>query len=778
MTTTVMHDYRFGCLFGGGGGMALGTQEADARFREHEGRFSCAGGYDYDADACRAFEYLTGCPETQLDATEATREDIWRIFGRKSPHAFWCSAPCKGGSPLVSDALASTPKYVAMNMLNYVGIRTVLDAYEGDEPAYFVLENVPNITSDARGAEMVRACIKLFKSRGYAVHHGYHEARHIGDLAQRRKRWFLVARLVRKVPVFLYRPPMMPGKVCRDVLGPMPLPGDPAGGPMNEVAGTSVMNLLRLWAIEAGEDWRSLIKGGKPEIAARAGVDLTLPEKTFHHVDRVTSWDDSTGAVTTSPAPSSGSPAVADPIELVGADANYFNGYLGVTGWADPTRAVIVGRGNGAHGVAAPVPIDLEPNDRFGDSLGVLAVDDASGAVTGRASATTGRFSIADPRPIDLVPQAGNRRMHFGKYSLARWDGSTRTVITASRVGSGALAVAQPIDLTATAFRDGYGVLRPDQEAGTVTANARVHTGAFSIAAPAPNPIDLLPRKGCFDAGYAVLSPDQPSRTIAATADVGCGAYAYAAQVPDVAARPALPQYVILTYEQTRAIVDGEVPIPFAVIDPERPEEPLAIVESLDKAPFRWEEHVVERVSKKGKVTRKTVRKKVVVALVLISRDGTWHRPLTTLELAALQGLRWTHRDGKPLDFGNGRTCDREIIGNMVPPPVARAMARQLLLSLLVADTVGFALGDAGTPIWVANVKRLERELKREGYIVVKGSRPMNFTTGAPLDDGAMRWKAAKKRSKKATPRAQEHVVGLRVAARDERVVHVAVAVQ
>lgn len=690
--TTTMHTYLFGCLFGGGGGMALGTQESSATFRGHEGRFVCAGGYDFDADACRVFEYLTGCPETQADATEVTREDIWRIFGRTAPHAFWCSAPCKGGSPLVSDALASTPKYVAMNMLNYVGIRTVLDAYEGNEPAYFILENVPNITSDKRGAEMVSAVMKLFKSRGYVVHHGYHEARHIGDLAQRRKRWFLVARLVRKVPVFLYRPPMKPGKVCRDVLGPMPLPGDPAGGPMNEIAGTSVMNLLRLWAIEAGEDWRSLIKDSEPE---REQVNLSLPAGTFHHVDRVTDWNDATGAVTTSPAPSSGAPAVADPIQLVAASANYFNGYLGVTGWADPTRAVIVGRGNGAHGVA------------------------------------------------------------------------------------------QPIDLTATAFRDGYGVLRLDQEAGTVTANARVHTGAFSVAAPPPplpSPIDLLPRKACFDAGYAVLSPDQPSRTIAATAEVGCGAYAYAAEVPEVPARPALPQYVILTYEQTKAIVDGEVPLPFAVIDPDRPGEPLAIIESLDKAPFRWEEHVVERVSKKGKVTRKTVRKKVVVALVLISRDGTWHRPLTTLELAALQGLRWTHRDGKPLDFGGGRTCDREIIGNMVPPPVACAMASQLLLSQLVADTVGFALGDAGTPIWVKNVRKLERELKREGFVVVKGSRPMNFTTGEPLDDGALRWKSAKKkRPKKAARRVEQQVRGLEIAAHDPRpapFVHVSAAVQ
>jgi site-specific DNA-cytosine methylase len=88
---------------------------------------------------------------------------------------------------------------------------------------------------------------------------------------------------------------------------------------------------------------------------------------------------------------------------------------------------------------------------------------------------------------------------------------------------------------------------------------------------------------------------------------------------------------------------------------------------------------------------------------VIIALDGTWHRPLTTLELAALQGFPLTMPDGRPLALaGKSDARHRERIGNAVPPPAARAIAEQILTALLVSEEEdGWVLGATG--VWVKN---------------------------------------------------------------------------
>lgn len=85
---------------------------------------------------------------------------------------------------------------------------------------------------------------------------------------------------------------------------------------------------------------------------------------------------------------------------------------------------------------------------------------------------------------------------------------------------------------------------------------------------------------------------------------------------------------------------------------------------------------------------------------IIIAADGTWHRPLTTLELAVLQSLP-AFVDGKPLVLaGTSHTRWREAIGNMVPPDAAQAVGEQLLRALLLAHLGAFALDN--NEIWVA----------------------------------------------------------------------------
>lgn len=87
------------------------------------------------------------------------------------------------------------------------------------------------------------------------------------------------------------------------------------------------------------------------------------------------------------------------------------------------------------------------------------------------------------------------------------------------------------------------------------------------------------------------------------------------------------------------------------------------------------------------------------IPVIISPTDGTWHRPLTTLELAVLQALPPTV-DGKPLKLaGKSISKWRERIGNAVPVHAARAIAETLLTALLAAKLGTWTLGSTG--IWV-----------------------------------------------------------------------------
>lgn len=85
---------------------------------------------------------------------------------------------------------------------------------------------------------------------------------------------------------------------------------------------------------------------------------------------------------------------------------------------------------------------------------------------------------------------------------------------------------------------------------------------------------------------------------------------------------------------------------------------------------------------------------------VLVAADGTWHRPLTLLELASLQGLPHTV-GGAPLTLaGSSRARWAERIGNAVPVGTARGIAGQMLRTLSAAARGAFEL--SASPVWVS----------------------------------------------------------------------------
>jgi hypothetical protein len=86
----------------------------------------------------------------------------------------------------------------------------------------------------------------------------------------------------------------------------------------------------------------------------------------------------------------------------------------------------------------------------------------------------------------------------------------------------------------------------------------------------------------------------------------------------------------------------------------------------------------------------------------IVARDGTWHRPFSTLELAALQSLfdpEEVFAGGFDLEGGSDAT-KREWIGNAVPSAAARGMADTIGETLLLAQMgETFMLSSRG--IWV-----------------------------------------------------------------------------
>jgi site-specific DNA-cytosine methylase len=89
-----------------------------------------------------------------------------------------------------------------------------------------------------------------------------------------------------------------------------------------------------------------------------------------------------------------------------------------------------------------------------------------------------------------------------------------------------------------------------------------------------------------------------------------------------------------------------------------------------------------------------------IVALIR-AIDGTWHRPFTTLELAALQSLV-DPEEQLELD-GLSDSAWRERIGNAVPSSAAQAIASEMGRTLLLAwSGETFALSAA--PVWVRPV--------------------------------------------------------------------------
>jgi site-specific DNA-cytosine methylase len=277
-----------------------------------------------------------------------------------------------------------------------------------------------------------------------------------------------------------------------------------------------------------------------------------------------------------------------------------------------------------------------------------------------------------------VVPDGLQRREVHRRHMVADWE---RPVDTVAGSGSnGVQNIADPrvqLALGRTAAgastfkgRPGlFGVSRWDRPAPTVTATAKVSGSNAPAAVADPRIVPAKPGK--HENKYRVRAWDQPALTVIGATRPGSGAQAIAD--PRLTCSPRRGAYGVLRWDQAASTIGASLEIDngrAAVADPRIPSNPRR---APDFTP------------------------------IIVAADGTWHRPLTTLELAALQGFPTELRGGPFVLDGDSSTAWRERIGNAIPPPSAQAIASEMLLALLASRIQTYRM--SGEPIWVEPIE-------------------------------------------------------------------------
>lgn len=410
----------------------------------------------------------------------------------------------------------------------------------------------------------------------------------------------------------------------------------------------------------------------RPSHGAFTYADLRVSPRGHGMHWRVLDGDAPAPTVTGTTDIQAGAPSLAD--LRVG---RAFSDSYGVLDPAAPARTITGESGvpNGANAVA-----DLRFN--LGDGAhtnlcAVTAMDAPARAVTGATRPASGAPSVAD-----LRIGAENPNRHAAKYYVTDTLGPARTITgTDGRVGSGAPCLAD-LRLRAPANFGCYGVLDLSRPGETITGNQAPGGSSCSVA---DLRITCNPWRNSGVLG--VLAWAQPSYTVTGALDLWAG---YAA-VSDPRARGVEDSDVAFEGAATagvhargaaraRAYRAPVAPLsgPWWSSDPRVPSNPRLVVRwiqtDLDKAP-------------------------PYLPVIPGRGDGSWHRPITLLERAALQGIP-SEVDGEPLDLEGTLSQVAKHIGNAVPKGAALAIAGEMIRTLILAATGAFMLSSGGG-VWV-----------------------------------------------------------------------------
>ncbi|MBY1012285.1 DNA cytosine methyltransferase [Pseudomonas aeruginosa] len=286
--------------------------------------------------------------------------------------------------------------------------------------------------------------------------------------------------------------------------------------------------------------------------------------------------------------------------------------------------------------------------------MGVNDWNDSMGTVAGRSGPTNGAFAVADPR---AQPSASWN--HGQNYGVVGWDGATGTISGQQWPNQGRFAVADP---RGESFGK-YPVTDWDGPAGTVIAASTTGQGAFAIADPRHHG----PAKHSNE--FRIVPWDRHAQAVTSAHGTG-----QCVEDPRVLNRKKGDSYLtgghygVVGFDQSAGAVSA----------------------SARHDNGRWSVADPRMPAANDRLT-----------CIIQSLDGTWHRPFTTLELAALQSL--VDPEEQLVLDGLSDSDWRERIGNAVPPAAAEAIAGVMGTTLLLAEQ-GETFMLSNTPIWVRPV--------------------------------------------------------------------------
>ncbi len=274
-------------------------------------------------------------------------------------------------------------------------------------------------------------------------------------------------------------------------------------------------------------------------------------------------------------------------------------------------------------------------------------------------------LAIEDGYLRDLVIVPEYRSGYMGVHG---WDDTAGTIAGRSGPTNGAFSVADPRYRQASNWNHGqqFGVIRWAESAPTIPGQTMPGQGTFSVADPRPN-------WNRHSGNYRVIRYDQPAGTIIAG---GKGVQGGQQSVAD-------PR-ILHRSKGDNYLTGGH----YGVIGFNQHSGAIAASSRYDSGRFSVADPRIPAADER-------------LTCIIRSLDGTWHRPFTTLEKAALQSLV-EPEDYLVLDGMSDKDWS-ERIGNAVPPHAAEAIADVMGTTLLLAEQ-GETFRLSNTPIWVRNV--------------------------------------------------------------------------
>lgn len=290
--------------------------------------------------------------------------------------------------------------------------------------------------------------------------------------------------------------------------------------------------------------------------------------------------------------------------------------------------------------------------------MGVHGWDQSTGTIAGRSSPTNGAFSVADPR-------APSEALQYQQYGVRQWGETSGAIIGVKSPGQGTFSVADPRP-SGVRHNNVYRIVPMESPAGTVTGGQSPSAGGQCVADPRPN-------WNRHSNNLAVMDWERHSSTVIAG---GKGVQGGQLSIAD-------PR--VLNRGKGDAYLTGGH---YGVVDWNG--QAGAVSASARQDNGRWSVADPRMPAPNDRLT-----------CIITSLDNTWHRPFTTLELAALQSLV-DPEEQLELD-GLSDQAWRERIGNAVPPSAAEAIAHVMGTTLLLA-AAGETFTLSSMPIWVRPV--------------------------------------------------------------------------